>query len=68
MERVNILGVPIAAVDMGQALAQIEAWIDDDQKVDLELKDKKISLRPGLCRFTLNRSRTNWPSRMVGHF
>ena len=26
---------------------KIEAWIDDDKKVDLELKDKKISLRPG---------------------
>ena len=26
---------------------KIEAWIDDDQKVDLELKDRKISLRPG---------------------
>lgn len=26
---------------------KIEAWIDDTQMVDLELKDKKISLRPG---------------------
>lgn len=27
--------------------AKIEAWIDDRQLVDLELADKKISLRPG---------------------
>lgn len=27
--------------------AKIEAWIDDKQMVDLELKDRKISLRPG---------------------
>jgi hypothetical protein len=27
--------------------AKIEAWIDDDQKVDLELAGRKISLRPG---------------------
>ncbi len=27
--------------------AKIEAWIDDRQMVDLELADKKISLRPG---------------------
>ncbi len=26
---------------------KIEAWIDDDQKVDLDLEDKKISLLPG---------------------
>lgn len=26
---------------------KIEAWIDDDQKVDLELAGRKISLRPG---------------------
>lgn len=27
--------------------AKLEAWIDDKQMVDLELKDRKISLRPG---------------------
>lgn len=26
---------------------KIEAWIDDEQNVDLDLKDRKISLRPG---------------------
>ena len=26
---------------------KIEAWIDEDQMVDLDLKDRKISLRPG---------------------
>ncbi len=26
---------------------KLEAWIDDDQKVDLSLKDRKISLLPG---------------------
>lgn len=32
MKMVNILGVPIAAVNMDQALAQIEEWIRDNTK------------------------------------
>jgi hypothetical protein len=26
---------------------KLEAWLDEDQMVDLELKDRKISLLPG---------------------
>ncbi len=34
-------------------LAKIEAWIDDDQMVDLETKDKKIGLRFGDIQHSL---------------